>query len=68
MPCSPGRRHQGLIELHCFADEAMKRLVLKELPDLETESEAVSTWNIEGWRHLPKRTHGPTFYCGGHPW
>ncbi|KAI9784883.1 MAG: hypothetical protein M1816_000578 [Peltula sp. TS41687] len=48
--------------------EAMKRHVLKEIPDLETESEVISTWNIEGWRHLPRRTHGTKFYCGGHPW
>jgi len=28
----------------------------------------VNTWDIENWRTLPKRTHGPAFNAGGHPW
>lgn len=37
-------------------------------PDHEMEAETVHTWDIQGWRQLPKRTHGPIFHCGGHPW
>ena len=49
-------------------DEAMKARVLPELPDQETESEAVFTWKIEGWRSMEKKSRGPTFQCGGYPW
>jgi ubiquitin carboxyl-terminal hydrolase 7 len=49
-------------------DEAMKGLVLKELPDLKTEAEAVSTWNITSWRSLKRKEMGPIFECGGQPW
>ena len=38
------------------------------LPDLEIASEAVHTWNIEGYRSLQKRERGPKFDCGGSPW
>lgn len=48
--------------------EGTKRLVLKELPDLETEDEVINTWTVENWRGLPRRTHGPVFMAGGHPW
>ena len=51
-----------------MVDEAMKSRVLVPLPDLEIESEAVNTWNIEGYRSLNKKEHGPIFQCGGHPW
>ena len=37
-------------------------------PDLEVEDEQTDTWDIERWRQLPKRTHGPIFKVGGHPW
>ena len=36
--------------------------------DLQTDSEAVHTWVIDDWRHLEKKTRGPKFECGGHPW
>ena len=51
-----------------FQDEAMKARYLQPLPDLEIESEAVNTWQIENYRGLAKREHGPIFHCGGHPW
>lgn len=46
----------------------MKLRVLPKDADLETESEAVHTWEIDSWRHLEKKTRGPKFECGGHPW
>lgn len=49
-------------------DEFMKARVLPKIPDLEIESEAVHTWNIENYRHLSKKERGPKFDCGGHPW
>ena len=49
-------------------DDAMKSRVLPKIPDLEIESEAVHTWNIENYRHLSKKERGPKFDCGGHPW
>ncbi|OQO13895.1 hypothetical protein B0A48_00770 [Cryoendolithus antarcticus] len=48
--------------------EAMKERFLPASPDYETEAEAIFTWDITDWRSLPKRTHGPTFNCAGHPW
>lgn len=48
-------------------DAIMKRL-LPELPDQETEAEAIDTWEIRDWRSLPRREHGPVFKCGEHPW
>ncbi|KAK5463058.1 ubiquitin-specific protease ubp15 [Exophiala xenobiotica] len=48
--------------------EAMKRHVLPDLPDTETEAETTFTWHIEKWRTLSRREHGPVFECGGHPW
>ncbi|KAK5016914.1 ubiquitin-specific protease ubp15 [Cryomyces antarcticus] len=58
------------VELLPRADdfEAMFARFLPENPDLETESQVVNTWDVEGWRSLPRRTHGPTFKCAGHPW
>ena len=65
----------GLLQSRCGAVdnimsivEGTKRLVLKELPDLETEDEVINTWTVENWRGLPRRTHGPVFMAGGHPW
>ena len=46
----------------------MKTRLLPQLPDLEIEDEAVSTWNIEDYRDLPTKVRGPKFICGGHPW
>jgi len=48
--------------------EAMRARFMPENPDYETEAEEINTWDIEGWRTLPKRTHGPMFKAGGHPW
>jgi ubiquitin carboxyl-terminal hydrolase 7 len=48
--------------------EAMKERFLPAQPEHETLDEAVFTWTIENWRQLPKRSHGPVFNCGGHPW
>ena len=48
--------------------EGMRKRFMPELPEFETESEAWHTWDITNWRSLPKRHHGPVFYCGGHPW
>lgn len=48
--------------------EAMRDRFLPALPDYETEAEAVFTWDIQNWRSLPRRTHGPVFHCAGHPW
>lgn len=47
--------------------EAMRNHWMPELPELETESEAYHTWDIESWRTMPKRNHGPGFSAGGHP-
>ena len=46
----------------------MKARFLPEIQDLETDSETVHTWEIEGWRNLPRKARGPIFECGGHPW
>ena len=48
--------------------DAMRERFMPVMPDHEIESEAVYTWDITNWRSLPKRTHGPTFKCGNHPW
>lgn len=46
----------------------MKLRVLPKDADLETDSEAVHTWAIDDWRNLDKKTRGPKFECGKHPW
>ena len=46
----------------------MKVRMLPTLPDLEVESEAISTWDVEEYRTLPRRATGPVFLCGGQPW
>ena len=48
--------------------EAMRNRFMPALPEYETEAESFHTWDIQNWRQLPKRTHGPVFTCGGHPW
>ena len=48
--------------------EAMRDRFMPALPEYETEAETWHTWDIQNWRQLPKRTHGPTFHCAGHPW
>ena len=46
----------------------MKLRILPKDVDLETDSEVVHTWVIDDWRNLEKKTRGPKFECGGHPW
>lgn len=46
----------------------MKARFLPKIPDIDIESEAVQTWNIENYRNLSKKERGPNFDCGGHPW
>ena len=46
----------------------MKLRVLPKDADLEVDSETVHTWVIDDWRHLEKKSRGPKFQCGGHPW
>ena len=46
----------------------MKAKVLPEMPDLETDTEAISTWSIDDWRALKQKERGPIFECGGQPW
>ncbi|KAF1981728.1 cysteine proteinase [Aulographum hederae CBS 113979] len=48
--------------------EAMRKRFMPDLPDLEIETDAVHTWEIEHWRKLAKREHGPVFKSGEHPW
>ncbi|KAK8187319.1 ubiquitin carboxyl-terminal hydrolase 21 [Phyllosticta capitalensis] len=48
--------------------DAMKKQLMSELPDLETEAEAVNTWEIKEWRNMSRREHGPVFKCADHPW
>lgn len=48
--------------------EAVRARFMPENPDLETAAETTYTWDIENWRQLPRRSHGPVFDCGGHPW
>jgi ubiquitin carboxyl-terminal hydrolase 7 len=55
-------------ELRADDVEAMKKRYMLDLPDLEVESEAVHTWEIEGWRTMMRREHGPVFKAGEHPW
>ncbi|KAG2175621.1 hypothetical protein INT43_001268, partial [Umbelopsis isabellina] len=56
-----------LITLILSTDEAIAN---KALPDLELEVEAttVSHWEIEDWRGLDKRVHGPEFEVAGYKW
>ena len=48
--------------------EAIKARYLPIPADLEVEAEAHHTWDIENWKSLNRREHGPTFECGGYPW
>ncbi|KAF7712240.1 Ubiquitin carboxyl-terminal hydrolase [Penicillium ucsense] len=47
---------------------AMMARVLPQNPDLETLDEVHHTWHIENWRKMDRKSHGPTFKCGGSPW
>jgi len=49
--------------------EAMTELVLTPLPEQPPTLEIkTNTWEIEDWKELPRRTKGPIFHAGGHPW
>ncbi|KAI9807087.1 MAG: hypothetical protein M1825_005804 [Sarcosagium campestre] len=48
--------------------EAMKARFLPVNPDLETEEEVYSTWEINGWPELPHKSFSPAFDCGGSAW
>lgn len=48
--------------------EEMRDQFMIKHPDHEVAAEAINTWEIKNWRGLPKRTHGPVFEAGGHPW
>ncbi|PQE28539.1 ubiquitin carboxyl-terminal hydrolase protein [Rutstroemia sp. NJR-2017a WRK4] len=39
--------------------------LLEQPPIIETVHH---TWEITGWRMLPRREHGPVFHAGGYPW
>ena len=67
LPQTTVRTGQSCLRL-LFLDEAIKSRLLPLVPDLEVESEGHATWNIEDYRRLPKRVHGPSFEVGGHPW
>ena len=46
----------------------MKARLMPEIPDLEIESEGFGVWEIENYRTLAKREHGPVFHSGNYPW
>lgn len=49
--------------------EAMKNHVLIPLPELPPiVADGHHTWEIQNWRSLPRREHGPVFEVGGFPW
>lgn len=49
--------------------EQMGKLTLQDpLPDLEVIEQKHFTWEVSNWRSLEKKTHGPVFECGSHPW
>jgi ubiquitin carboxyl-terminal hydrolase 7 len=48
--------------------EAMIDNFMPPVQDLETLAETHYTWDIENWRNLPRREHGPTFECADTPW
>lgn len=49
-------------------EEMKKHLLQEPLPDLEIIDETSFTWEIDGWRSMERKVHGPIFDCGGHPW
>ncbi|KAK4969844.1 ubiquitin-specific protease ubp15 [Elasticomyces elasticus] len=65
---SPDDNMEGTENIRADDFEAMKAHHMPELPGLEQEAETIHTWDIEDWTKLPRRTHGPLFQCGGHPW
>ena len=50
-------------------DEAMKEVVLPPLPEFPPILEdQVHTWNIEGWKSMARKEHGPVLEAGDSPW
>lgn len=50
-------------------DEGMTEIIFPPLvEDPPIVEDVVNTWEIESWRALPKREHGPMFQAGGFPW
>lgn len=54
--------------IHADNFEAMQRRYMVAVPDQEVEVESTFTWDIEGWRSLPRKSHSPVFEIGGRPW
>ncbi|KAK9478111.1 hypothetical protein V1514DRAFT_307930 [Lipomyces japonicus] len=48
--------------------QAMLAKVCPALDDLEVREESYSVWQIDSWRKLEKRLHGPAFKLGGFEW
>ncbi|KAK4044791.1 hypothetical protein C8A01DRAFT_42409 [Parachaetomium inaequale] len=49
--------------------EAMKEHVLPPLvEEPRIIEDQVHTWEVDGWRALNKKEHGPIFEAGGYPW
>ena len=55
-------------ELRADDLEAMKKRYLPDLADLDIEAEGMNTWDIQGWRSMGRREHGPVFQVGEHLW
>ncbi|KAF8460666.1 hypothetical protein BDZ91DRAFT_738896 [Kalaharituber pfeilii] len=49
-------------------EEMKKHLLGEPIQDLEVIGEAHFTWEIEGWRSMERKVHGPVFECAGNPW
>ncbi|KAK9471279.1 uncharacterized protein V1510DRAFT_420556 [Dipodascopsis tothii] len=47
---------------------AMMNKLCPPLDELEVETEAYSIWNIDSWKKLEKKLHGPAFKCGDFEW
>ncbi|KAI5780859.1 hypothetical protein EDC01DRAFT_257890 [Geopyxis carbonaria] len=48
--------------------EAMMKYIFPHDPTLEIASQTIHTWEIRDWQKMERRSHGPTFECGGSPW
>lgn len=48
----------------------MKENIYLPVPEdpLPVLDHVVNTWEVEGWRELNKKEHGPIFMAGGYPW
>jgi len=47
----------------------MKSIVLPQLlEEPRILEDVVDTWQVDGWRQLSKKEHGPIFQAGGSPW